>query len=58
MKTLCLNVSVSSAKTDILFDGAITAKVKLIIRSCKEIPFRAMLKQAQQKASVWEEKIK
>ena len=29
MKTVCLKVSVSCVKTNILFDGAISAKVKL-----------------------------
>ena len=31
MKTICLEVNVSSAKTNILSDGAITAKVKLFV---------------------------
>ena len=35
-KQLCLKVSVRSAKTNILFDGAIIAKVKLIFLSCKD----------------------
>ena len=38
MKTVCLKVNVSSAKTNILFDGAIIVQVKLVFLSCNEIP--------------------
>ena len=32
------NLTVSSVKANILFDGAITAKVKLFLLSCNETP--------------------
>ena len=38
LKNVCLKVSISSAKTNILLNCAITAKVKLIFLPCKEIP--------------------
>ena len=38
MKTVCLMVNASSAKTNILFDVAIILKAKLFFLSCKEIP--------------------
>ena len=38
MKTVPLKVNVSSVKINILLNGAITAKVKLIFLSWKEIP--------------------
>ena len=40
MKIVYLKVSDSSAKTDILLDGAITARVKsiFVLLACKEIP--------------------
>ena len=38
MKTACLKVNVSSAKTNVLFEGAIIAKVKLVFLSCKGRP--------------------
>ena len=36
--TVCLKVNVNSTKTNIPFDGAIIAEVKLFFLSCKEIP--------------------
>ena len=38
MKTVCLKVNVSSAKMNVLFDGALTEKVKLFFLISKEIP--------------------
>ena len=38
MRTVCLSVNVSSAKTNILLDGATTAKVKLNFLSFHAIP--------------------
>ena len=38
MKTVCLKFNLSSAKTNILLDGAIITTVLLNIMACKEIP--------------------
>ena len=43
MKTVCLKVNVSSAKTNIILDGAIIAKLKFIVLSCKEIEYFSLI---------------